>query len=1125
MNLFKKIIASVALFTLVASMVTTGVSAASADLTAANKLAADGIINDNSANPANYHLGDKVLRQEIAKVAANIAGLTPNATCSNKFSDVSATTPNTWACGYVEALLDAGLVSANAKFNPESNISKSEALKMMLEAAGYTNVYTNAANWQAETVAFAVQKGVTTSFSDYNTEATRGWIFSVASDARDSMNTGTDLLGSLLGNLGDTTTDTTTTTPTTTTTTTTTTTDTTTTTPAPTGAADVTVSLNPDSLANGSQIPNVGVVRFAKVDFTAGSQDATLNTVKISKKTLASVPAWTRIWFEKNGKRISGKAAFSSDNTAIVSFAPSYVVMAGETATLDLYVQLPTWTSAGNDFQFTGDVTDASVTVNGNFTTPLLTTATYTVAPAVFKVSGSNTTYNDLTNPLELAKFTLKNADTSSDTRDIEVQSLTLRQLGDASLSNISDIYVERNGKKVSTDSVVDGKYVTFTFNNEVIKDSTTATYYVRGLVSNVDLNNWDTYQFELKKDTDLNVVETLNGFRSSVYSNDAATTVANNVNLRSYLVNGSDVVFARDSSVELSKNVAKWTTNVTLMKGTIKSTSDITLEDPTINFTSTNTANLLFNTVYLKIGSTVMTWTPTATDTSASFLGLVTLPAWTNNVEIYADLKDTAPTDTFKFDDLRLSSFATKEYASNQNSITSSVWTVSWISVSIDQTTLTATRVDGLGNTTLAAGSKWVLLNDISLKVNTGNDVNISNPVYTVTYTGSGQNNVFLTLYADGVAVSTKTVNVTSGNTITFQNLNKVVTSTTPVSLSVKADLSDAFSSGTLSTKLTGLDITDVLTSNSVSLPTISSSAIFTVAPSEGQLAVSSDTVNAKLLLAGNTAEKLMSFSVKARNDDVRLRDLVFTGANLGALNNFKVIDVNNNPVAIATSNTSTGISFTNLNVTDVISKDTTKTYYLVADVNSRSTATGVVVTLDWNNSKVKGTNGNIVAMTWVASITSSTHRIEENMVVIAKEANPSIAIATSALRFSVAATGLDSVTLTGITLDTSIANYTGATDITVYKDTISNVVGTLTAASGALNGSNIVIPFTANNVINAGTTSHYYIAINGATNNATSSSWTVSLKDATAVVGTNRSVSVSTYSNMGALPITETK
>jgi len=143
--------------------------------------------------------------------------------------------------------------------------------------------------------------------------------------------------------------------------------------------------------------------------------------------------------------------------------------MAGETATLDLYVQLSA--NTGNDFQFMGEVTDASVTVNGSFTTPLLTTATYTVAPVVFNKLGSAITYTDLSTPLELGKFTLRNADKASDIRDVNVQSITLRQLGNGSLSNLSDIYIERNGKKVSTQFSADGKYVTFTLNNDVIKD------------------------------------------------------------------------------------------------------------------------------------------------------------------------------------------------------------------------------------------------------------------------------------------------------------------------------------------------------------------------------------------------------------------------------------------------------------------------------------------------------------------------------------------------------------------------------------------------------------------------------------------------------------------------------
>jgi hypothetical protein len=48
--------------------------------------------------------------------------------CDNSFTDVSATTPNDWACYTVEALLDAGLIAANPQFNPEREITKAEAI-------------------------------------------------------------------------------------------------------------------------------------------------------------------------------------------------------------------------------------------------------------------------------------------------------------------------------------------------------------------------------------------------------------------------------------------------------------------------------------------------------------------------------------------------------------------------------------------------------------------------------------------------------------------------------------------------------------------------------------------------------------------------------------------------------------------------------------------------------------------------------------------------------------------------------------------------------------------------------------------------------------------------------------
>ena len=181
MNILRKLTASIALVALVSGIFTTGAIAASAgQLTAAKNLADAGYINEQSTD-AGFNLDQNVSRWEIAKVAANIAGVSAATSCSNEFADVTSTTPNNWVCGYAEALLAEELVSANTNFNPESNISKSEAVKLMLSAAGFDVTYTD--DWQPEAVAFAVDKGISTTFSDYNASATRGFVFEIADEA------------------------------------------------------------------------------------------------------------------------------------------------------------------------------------------------------------------------------------------------------------------------------------------------------------------------------------------------------------------------------------------------------------------------------------------------------------------------------------------------------------------------------------------------------------------------------------------------------------------------------------------------------------------------------------------------------------------------------------------------------------------------------------------------------------------------------------------------------------------------------------------------------------------------------------------------------------------------------
>jgi hypothetical protein len=148
----------------------------------ANDLAERGVITDKSDNPSAYNLQDEVLRQEIGLIAMRIAGLQKKSSCSGIFDDITATTPNDWACVHIEPLVENNLISRNDNFRPEDNITKSESLKMLIKAIGYDFEYdaSSSVSWQKQYVDFAVEHEIIEEFTDYNTVASRGWVFVVA---------------------------------------------------------------------------------------------------------------------------------------------------------------------------------------------------------------------------------------------------------------------------------------------------------------------------------------------------------------------------------------------------------------------------------------------------------------------------------------------------------------------------------------------------------------------------------------------------------------------------------------------------------------------------------------------------------------------------------------------------------------------------------------------------------------------------------------------------------------------------------------------------------------------------------------------------------------------------------
>lgn len=158
-------------------------------LNSANFLSEKWIIVNQSQNPEKYNLEKNILRQEIAWIIAKMSNLEEKTTCENKFEDVKNTANNKWACGRIESLLEAGIIAANKNYNPESFVSKSEALWFILKwlyKEDYEKYIKNNENnsWEENAKNFAKEKWILEEeITNFTEKAKRGFIFSIMEKA------------------------------------------------------------------------------------------------------------------------------------------------------------------------------------------------------------------------------------------------------------------------------------------------------------------------------------------------------------------------------------------------------------------------------------------------------------------------------------------------------------------------------------------------------------------------------------------------------------------------------------------------------------------------------------------------------------------------------------------------------------------------------------------------------------------------------------------------------------------------------------------------------------------------------------------------------------------------------
>lgn len=169
----KKIIAILVLFILT---VWTSFAAVKSQIDAANFLASEWIITDQSGNPDNYRLSDTITRKEVMKVVMKLSVHSVSDTCRWEFSDVA----NDWGCKYIEAALDAWYIATNNTFRPDDNITLTEAMKL-IQKSKWVQKIQQTDNWQEDYMMTAYEYGIIEDkYYNYNDDATRGWIFQIA---------------------------------------------------------------------------------------------------------------------------------------------------------------------------------------------------------------------------------------------------------------------------------------------------------------------------------------------------------------------------------------------------------------------------------------------------------------------------------------------------------------------------------------------------------------------------------------------------------------------------------------------------------------------------------------------------------------------------------------------------------------------------------------------------------------------------------------------------------------------------------------------------------------------------------------------------------------------------------
>ena len=437
---------------------TAGVSAAYTSVQAADKLSTLGVIVDQSANPADYRLGDNLPRKEATKVMMNLSSVSVVDNCSGSFADLTSAD---WACKYAETALANGMVAGNANFRPDDLVSKIEALKMVFQGRDLER--NNDADWKMGYVSAAVEMGVVSSaFTDYDTPASRGEMFIWAVNAIDAGEVAdpSDLLCEILGTCG---TDPVVVEPV----------EPTTpvvvepvepttpvvvepvepTTPVVTTGGTASVSLSPLSPSNGLDTVDTPRVAFLTFDVTAAGSDVNLKSAELFHVGLGDRRFVDNVTIYDSMNRAVSRDRDFTENDLDVTFERGVIVQAGMTETFTIAAQIFGDGSVNTTYQIElGSLETATEVVSAGIVGAALT-PTIVSNSGLLSIDGDDASEDiDVGEEVSLAQFSIEE---ENDNEDVLIRTITLHQNGSADDDMFSDLVLEIDGQVVASDMMV----------------------------------------------------------------------------------------------------------------------------------------------------------------------------------------------------------------------------------------------------------------------------------------------------------------------------------------------------------------------------------------------------------------------------------------------------------------------------------------------------------------------------------------------------------------------------------------------------------------------------------------------------------------------------------------------